>query len=1051
MAGTTIETLVARVSAKFDSYFKSLHRAGDQTRDLGKAWAEAGAAVGRAAARLTAAAAAVGGVATKRFADFEETMVRVGGVTQTLGKRGEAAFNQLKNAALTAGKTTRFTATQSAEALENLGRAGLGAETSMEALTPTLQLASAAQIDIAQAAEVSAKTMRAFGLEADELGRINDVLIGGSSRANLTLFELFEGLSKVGSVATVMGEDLEDVTSIIGIMADAGVDASTAGIALRNAFIKISNPTKRAKEILDQYRIDTSQPMIGVLQQLEAALKGTTTEMEQVAIFTELFGVRGGPQLLSVFSRGTEEASKLSQEIRGMQGVAQQLEQAGLKTLNGQLDLTISALDGLILSLGEKLAPVAARALQGIVEFIEANETEIIDLMSDSIGQLAEVGQELVMSMLESGPAMIEVAQGAMELLKPILELIKEFPILGKMLVAMKVAQLTGLTGAFGSLTRAIYATAAAIVEQAIPALIKYVAQVGMAQAAMTALKFAAAGLAVAGILYVAKSIYEANDAIQEFNKQLERAAKLNREINEGQDKRFRAIMKEADGYKNASQKRAFLTEQLELAEKNVKGLTAAVKRDKEQVELQSSAWKEFTGNKVLQTYKDQLKETEEGLEAAKKRAELLKEALEEVGNTPQPGAMPGAPGIPGAPQMPGMMQPGAMTPGIVPEDEIEAQIRDAQLQRADQFQSGFSNVREFVGQRGVTGSQVARFATQQEGVTPGMAQQFGQQFQQLSPAQKASEEFMDQFVSNFLKQVETLKQSQEKAAQVQEAFKNRIAEGNANTSRFVEQLRELRDSKQLTGEKAVELANQHKKLRNDYIEGRVTADKYRKGLQSLTRATQDAVEAAKKKEEQEKREALLRGDFQGAGLNFGQAVQDRIAQHRMNQFNQGVDAFANRLLGLGNSVQRVGDRFGGLSNSMVGFQNRLDQANVDPQKAAEAQQKFAAFLNSNAGQIANLEGQIQLLTNSLSFVDTARRRIQIMDEIEGLRFQINQLSSAPPPQFTEQSGERRSEGRDTTEEITINLPGVSQFDRQAVSLVDEELRRERSRRGDQL
>ena len=261
------------------------------------------------------------------FAKFESTMVRVGGVTNTLATRD---FALLEAAARKAGATTRFTATESAGAMEALGLAGLSTREIMASLPGALQLASAAQIDIATSASIAAKTMKAFGLEATDIGRINDTLVSTFTRSNTTILQLAEALKPVGPVAKAAGVSLEDTSAILAKMADAGFSGSLGGTALRNALIRLASPSKNAATILKKLGVEGIDPLFVKLEKLQAGIEGASGETEKLQIASEVFGIRGGPAMLAVLDSGVISLRDFSAELTNAGGIAKRVEQAQL-------------------------------------------------------------------------------------------------------------------------------------------------------------------------------------------------------------------------------------------------------------------------------------------------------------------------------------------------------------------------------------------------------------------------------------------------------------------------------------------------------------------------------------------------------------------------------------------------------------------------------------------------------------------------------------------------------------------------------------------------
>jgi len=371
----TVQKGMTKTGGAAKAATKQVAGLGSSFSALGKVASIAGGIVASAfILRITAGIASI----IPTFAKFESTMVRVGGVTNTLATRD---FAMLEAAAKKAGATTRFTATESAGAMEALGLAGLTTREIMASLPGALQLASAAQIDIATSASIAAKTMKAFGLEATDIGRINDTLVSTFTRSNTTILQLAEALKPVGPVAKAAGVSLEDTSAVLAKMADAGFSGSLGGTALRNALIRLASPSTKAARILKDLGVDSVDPLFTKLEKLQAGIEGAAGETEKLQIASEVFGIRGGPAMLAVLDSGVMSLRDFSAELKDAGGIAERLEQAQLKTLTGQFDLMRSAIEGAVLEIGEAMNPVLMVMVK-IFQDIGPNIIRAIAIMS---------------------------------------------------------------------------------------------------------------------------------------------------------------------------------------------------------------------------------------------------------------------------------------------------------------------------------------------------------------------------------------------------------------------------------------------------------------------------------------------------------------------------------------------------------------------------------------------------------------------------------------------------------------------------------------------
>lgn len=1046
--GSTIHVLRGLIEGNASGLSRAINTGISATRKLGRAWGTAAKDVGSAATRITAAVGVVGGLATRTFARFEETMVRVGGVTRTLGTRD---FARLENAAKQAGETTRFTAIESAEAMEKLGLAGLETTEIIEALPKSLQLASAAQVSIAQSAEISAKTMRAFRLEATELDRVNDVLIGGFTNSNLTLEQLFEGLSKVGSVATSVGEDLEDVTAILGIMADNGIDASTAGVALRNAFIRLAAPTSKGKKLIKEFGLDTSKPMIEILKDLEVQLKAVGDEQEQLAIVTELFGIRGGPQLLTVLNSGADSAQTLSDKIRALRGISGELEAASLDTISGQFDILRSVIEGVVLAAGQNLMPTIRELIAELQAFVTENRADIVREFGNALQFVADTGVRVVTYLRDQGPALAAAAGKWLELLTPILRFIAERPRLLSMLVLLKGAQMLGVIQAVTSLGSAFLQTGVFAV--------KMMRQVG----GLRSLGLAA----VVGAIVLAFRAWN-KELSDNLNRSLERtirlaneAAKLQRELSAQAGQRAQEI-------EDPAERKRFLQEQLEAARASAEAKASAARGDEERAnELASRGGfrqgaVDFAGGLVgLQSEADNARQiADASKQASLAAAERVKElerllAETEAATSDSLAQIPEAGKAAGDAVADRLVDTSPETGGAIGEeaagkiqdqrDAIADALADAQSEALDKQASGTSELRDLLMNPELTQRDLLQFGGAQEGFDDSTTRALLRLFEERRAQGPLGAEdataialAIQQTAAENRQRVEdeqTRSDRGESARSDFGTFKDNTLGDMPFEARFEAQAR---------------MESEFNKLADQLSSGAITVAQFDMRFAELKDTTLDLVAAEQRELQEKERKRLLEGKFTQA--EFQKAVQDRIIAVQQQRFAETVDEAANKMLGLDEATDRLTDSFDDARDSVGGFQR------ASGQQAAQAFSAITGFLNSRRGQIAAIQANIALMTQNLQLLASTgsapyRQTRAIKEAIESMHAELARLLQEPAPVFSGISGDPlfRDPGLQTPQ-VTINqnneFPNVTRLTNSDIARIYDAFEDEARRRG---
>ncbi|QLQ37996.1 phage tail tape measure protein [Micromonospora robiginosa] len=240
-------------------------------------------------------AAAGFGAAVAMAAKFDKQMSEVAAVSDATGKE----LDQLRQAALKAGADTAFSATEAAKAEAELAKAGLKTSDILGgALNGSLALAAAGSLDLAESADIAAKTMNVFKLKGADVGHIADVLAAAANKSATDVHEMGEALKQGGLAANAAGMGLEETVGTLAAFADRALVGSDAGTSLKTALMMLQAPTDKARALMDQLGIaayDTNGEFIGTTRLagvLQKALGGLTQEQRNAAL-AAIFGADG--------------------------------------------------------------------------------------------------------------------------------------------------------------------------------------------------------------------------------------------------------------------------------------------------------------------------------------------------------------------------------------------------------------------------------------------------------------------------------------------------------------------------------------------------------------------------------------------------------------------------------------------------------------------------------------------------------------------------------------------------------------------------------------
>ena len=291
---------------------------------------------------LTLPIAAFGVAMVKSAGNFEQSMNKVQALTSASGDQ----FAKLQKQAKDLGRTTQFSASEAADAMGFLAQAGFEANEVLGAMPSTLQLAAAAGIDLARAADITSNILTGYGKQVEDLAHVNDVLVKTFTSSNVNLEMLGETMKYVAPVASSVGLSFEEMAAATGLLGNAGIQASMAGTSLKKTISAMINPTDAiAKKMKDMgLNVMTAsgdmKPLVTILKQLEDS--GADT-----ADLLEIVGERAGPALAALIQQGSGALATLTRELAASGGTAEKVAEVQMAGFNGAVRRLKSAFEGL--------------------------------------------------------------------------------------------------------------------------------------------------------------------------------------------------------------------------------------------------------------------------------------------------------------------------------------------------------------------------------------------------------------------------------------------------------------------------------------------------------------------------------------------------------------------------------------------------------------------------------------------------------------------------------------------------------------------------------
>jgi TP901 family phage tail tape measure protein len=257
-------------------------------------------------------------------------------------------------------------AAQAGEAMTELAKAGLSVKQSMGAAKGTIMLAKAAMVDEAMAAEITANALNSFGLRASEANRVADLLAASANASSAEITDMADGLKQASAVFSAAGVPIEDLTTALGLMANAGIKGSDAGTSMKAMLLKLQGPSGKTAALMDKigfsmYEADGSmKPLRRTMADLGKSLEGMSDKQRDAAL-AQIFGsdaTRAANVLLAAGAGGWDKMAAAVTKA----GAAQQVAGAKTKGLRGAVDAAKSVVETFAIVLFERYGPALENA-----------------------------------------------------------------------------------------------------------------------------------------------------------------------------------------------------------------------------------------------------------------------------------------------------------------------------------------------------------------------------------------------------------------------------------------------------------------------------------------------------------------------------------------------------------------------------------------------------------------------------------------------------------------------------------------------------------------
>lgn len=356
--------IIVRAVDQASNVLNNIGKQGEQaTKNLEKSFQNAGKAmtnVGKTlSTHVTAPLTGLATVSVTTVAKFDDSMSQVAAISGATGKDLE----RLRDLAKDLGATTRYSASEAADAMTYLALAGYDVNQILEATPGMLNLAAAAGMDLATAADIVTDTMSGFQMSAERAGEAADIFAAASSKSNTNVEQLGEAMKYAASTANAAGMDLAQTAAILGVFADSGVKGSMAGTTFNAILRDMKNKAEDGAIAIGDmsiaiYNADGTMRDLGsIMADVEQATKDMNTAQRDAALGA-IFGSEAMRGVNILLATGSERYKELEQAMYNSSGTSQRMAETMEDNVAGAFRALKSQMEGILIQIGEQLTPI---------------------------------------------------------------------------------------------------------------------------------------------------------------------------------------------------------------------------------------------------------------------------------------------------------------------------------------------------------------------------------------------------------------------------------------------------------------------------------------------------------------------------------------------------------------------------------------------------------------------------------------------------------------------------------------------------------------------
>ena len=383
--GTSISagTIMAYMDLDMSSFNSAIDMAGEQLSGfasggvagaLGSIGAAAETAGRALTMHITGKLLDVGQAALQVGMDFDASMSNVYGLMSSLNL-SQAQMDALRDTAREMGATTKFSASEAADAMGYMALAGWDDAQVIAGIPGVLNLAAAANMDLAKASDIVTDTMTPFGMAADRAGEAADVFAYAQANSNTTVEALGEAMKYAAPTADAFGMTLQDTAAAMGVLANAGIKGSQGGTTLNAMLRDMKNNAKNGAIAIGKTKVALTnadgsyRSYAAIIRDIDKATSSMTASQRDAALGA-IFGDESLKGILATLKQGPDALDAMTEGMYACGGAAEDMAATMGDNLKGDLAILESGAQDMAIALSDWLMPAARGVVQGITDLI---------------------------------------------------------------------------------------------------------------------------------------------------------------------------------------------------------------------------------------------------------------------------------------------------------------------------------------------------------------------------------------------------------------------------------------------------------------------------------------------------------------------------------------------------------------------------------------------------------------------------------------------------------------------------------------------------------